>query len=108
MRKSERKDAVLSVIGSVCKWIFVISMCVFTLYPVIYTLLGSFKTNAELTLGGGIFPEHWRFDNYTYAFNKLDFGKYTLNSVVLAVLTVVFTLVTASMAAYIEIGRAHV
>lgn len=105
MRKSERKDAVLSVIGSVCKWIFVISMCVFTLYPVIYTLLGSFKTNAELTLGGGIFPEHWRFDNYTYAFNKLDFGKYTLNSVVLAVLTVVFTLVTASMAAYIVARR---
>lgn len=105
MRKSERKDAVLSVIGSVCKWIFVISMCVFTLYPVIYTLLGSFKTNAELTLGGGIFPEHWRFDNYTYAFSKLDFGKYTLNSVVLAVLTVVFTLVTASMAAYIVARR---
>lgn len=105
MRKSERKDALLSVIGSVCKWIFVISMCVFTLYPVIYTLLGSFKTNAELTLGGGIFPEHWRFDNYTYAFSKLDFGKYTLNSVVLAVLTVVFTLVTASMAAYIVARR---
>lgn len=105
MRKSERKDALLHAVGAVCKWIFVGSMCVFTLYPVIYTLLGSFKTNAELTLGGGIFPEQWRFDNYTYAFSKLDFGKYTLNSVVLAILTVAFTVVTASMAAYIVARR---
>lgn len=77
----------------------------FTLYPVIYTLLGSFKTNAELTLGGGILPEKWQIENYIYAFQKLEFGKYTLNSVVLALLTVLFTVTTASMAAYIIARR---
>lgn len=105
MTSSERKDAVIGLIGQVFKWIFVVAMCVFTLYPVIYTLLGSFKTNAELTLGGGILPEKWQFDNYVYAFSKLDFGRYTANSVVLAILTVVFTLFTASMAAYIVARR---
>lgn len=70
-------------------------------YPVVYTLLGSFKTNAELTLGGNFLPENWQFNNYVYAFQKLDFGKYFLNSVVLALLTVVFTLITSSMAAYV-------
>ena len=39
-----------------------------------------------------------------YAFEKLDFGLYTLNSVVLALLTVVLSVVTASMAGYV-IGR---
>ncbi len=105
MRPSERKDAVIQFIGQILKWLFVGSMCVFTLYPVIYTLLGSFKTNAELTLGGGILPEQWRFDNYVYAFSKLDFGKYTANSVTLAILTVVFSLITSSMAAYIVARR---
>ena len=105
MRPSERKDAVIQFIGQTLKWLFVGSMCVFTLYPVIYTLLGSFKTNAELTLGGGILPEQWRFDNYVYAFSKLDFGKYTANSVTLAILTVVFSLITSSMAAYIVARR---
>ena len=105
MRPSERKDAVIQFIGQILKWLFVGSMCVFTLYPVIYTLLGSFKTNAELTLGGGILPEQWRFDNYVYAFSKLDFGKYTANSVSLAILTVVFSLITSSMAAYIVARR---
>lgn len=105
MRPSERKDAVISIFGKILKWIFVAVMCVFTLYPVIYTLLGSFKTNAELTLGGSILPETWQFQNYIYAFQKLDFGKYTVNSIVLAVLTVVFTVSTSSMAAYVIARR---
>ena len=71
MRPSERRDAAVSFIGQVLKWAFVGAMCIFTLYPVIYTLLGSFKTNAELTLGGGILPEKWQIENYIYAFQKL-------------------------------------
>ncbi len=90
MRPSERRDAVISIFGKIIKWVFVGVMCVFTLYPVIYTLLGSFKTNAELTLGGSILPETWQIENYIYAFQKLDFGKYTVNSIVLAVLTSVY------------------
>ena len=105
MRPSERRDAAVPFIGQVLKWAFVGAMCIFTLYPVIYTLLGSFTTNAELTLGGGILPEKWQIENYIYAFQKLEFGKYTLNSVVLALLTVLFTVTTASMAAYIIARR---
>ena len=101
MRPSEKRDHVIYLIGQILKWLFVGSMCIFTLYPVVYTLLGSFKTNAELTLGGNFLPENWQFNNYVYAFQKLDFGKYFLNSVVLALLTVVFTLITSSMAAYV-------
>jgi len=102
---SQRKDLIFNWIGKILKVIFVSVMCVFTLYPVIYTLLGSFKTNAELTLGGSFLPSQWQFSNYTYAFSKLNFGQYTLNSVTLAVLTVAFTLITASMAAYIIARR---
>ena len=102
MRPSERRDAAVSFIGQVLKWAFVGAMCIFTLYPVIYTLLGSFKTNAELTLGGGILPEKWQIENYIYAFQKLEFGKYTLNSVVLALLTVLFTSYLLSM--FISVG----
>ncbi len=105
MRPSERRDAAVGLVGKILKWLFVGIMCIFTLYPVVYTLLGSFKTNAELTLGGSILPEKWQFENYVYAFQQLDFGLYTLNSVVLALLTVVFTVVTASMAAYVIARR---
>lgn len=102
---SQKKDVLLHVLGQILKWVFVGSMCIFTLYPVVYTLLGSFKTNAELTMGGSFFPSQWQFSNYTYAFSKLNFGQYTINSIVLAVLTVAFTLITSSMAAYVIARR---
>lgn len=102
---SERKDAIIGWICRILKFVFVAAMCVFTLYPVIYTLLGSFKTNAELTLGGSFLPKQWQFSNYVYAFQKLNFGQYTVNSIVLALLTVVFTLITASMAAFVIARR---
>lgn len=94
----------MKVVAAAVKWVFLIAMCVFTLYPVFYAVIGSFKTNAELTLGNSLFPEAWHYENYLYAFEKLDFGLYTLNSVVLALLTVVLSVVTASMAGYV-IGR---
>ena len=84
--------------GFVVKWLFVGIMCIFTLYPVIYAVIGSFKTNAELTLGGSFLPAEWQFQNYVYAFQKLDFGRYIANSVSLALLTVLFSVGTASMA----------
>ncbi len=103
--RSERKDAIIGWICRILKFVFIAIMCVFTLYPVVYTLLGSFKTNAELTMGGSFFPEDWQFSNYVYAFQKLNFGQYTVNSIVLALLTVAFTLITASMAAYVIARR---
>ena len=93
------------VIGQVLKWLFVGAMCLFTIYPVIYAVVVSFKTNAELTLGGGFFPEKWHYENYTYAFEQLDFGRYTANSVMLSLFTVLFSVVTASMAAYVMARR---
>lgn len=70
MRPSEKRDHVIYLIGQILKWLFVGSMCIFTLYPVVYTLLGSFKTNAELTLGGNFLPENWQFNNYVYPFQR--------------------------------------
>lgn len=90
--------------GKVLKWIFVGVCCLLTIYPVVYTIIGSFKTNAELTLGGKFFPDAWQANNYVVAFKNLNFARYTLNSLVLAILTVIFTVITASLAGYV-IGR---
>lgn len=87
------------------RWIFLIIMVVFTLYPVIYTLLGSLKTNAELTQGGGFFPKVWHFENYYQAFVQADFTKYTLNSVVVSVSVTVLAMVTCSLAGFILARR---
>ncbi len=81
-------------------YLFVGIMVLFTVYPIIYAVLGSFKTNAELTRGAAFLPEIWRFENYYQAFVKADFTKYTLNSVVVSLSVMVIASVTAALAGY--------
>ena len=92
------KKAWAALIG---KWIFLGVMIVFTLYPVIYTVLGSLKTNAELTQGGVFFPEVWHFENYYKAFIQADFTKYALNSVIVSASVTLLATVTTSLAGFV-------
>lgn len=101
-KKHLSKSAWAALIG---KWIFLFIMIVFTLYPVIYTVLGSLKTNAELTQGGGFFPEVWHFENYYQAFVQADFTKYTMNSVMVSVSVTLLAVVTCSLAGFIMARR---
>lgn len=98
MKKVHLSDKAQAALIS--KWVFLGIMIVFTLYPVIYTVLGSFKTNAELTQGGGFFPSVWHFENYYKAFIQADFTKYTLNSVVVSISVTILAVTTTSLAGF--------
>ncbi len=101
-KKHISKAAWLPLVG---KWVFLGIMIIFTLYPVIYTVLGSLKTNAELTQGGGFFPGTWHFENYYQAFIQADFTRYTLNSIVVSVSVTLLAVVTCSLAGFILARR---
>ncbi len=92
----------------IAKWSFLGVMIVFTLYPVIYTVLGSLKTNAELTQGGGFFPKVWHFENYYKAFIQADFTKYTVNSVIVSVSVTFLAAVTTSLAGFVMARKTFV
>lgn len=87
--------------GKIVVGVFLAVMVVFTVYPVVYTLLGSVKSNVELQTGGTFFPTEWHFGNYVEAFEKAQFMKYTWNSVILSALTMLLSLITSSMAGYV-------
>ncbi|MDF2597088.1 MAG: binding-protein-dependent transport system inner rane component, partial [Clostridia bacterium] len=87
---------------------FIAIMLIFTVYPIIYTILGSFKTNSELTLGGSFVPAVWHFENYYQAFVQADFTKYTLNSVVVSLTTMVVGTVTSALAGFVLARRTFV
>ncbi|WP_349669332.1 carbohydrate ABC transporter permease [Lacrimispora sp.] len=99
MKKVHLSDKARAALIS--KWVFLGIMIVFTLYPVIYTVLGSFKTNAELTQGGGFFPSVWHFENYYKAFIQANFTKYTLNSVVVSISVTILAVTTTSLAGFV-------
>jgi raffinose/stachyose/melibiose transport system permease protein len=81
-------------------WGFLLSVAFFTLFPVLMTVLGSFKTNMELTAGATILPKQWQFANYAAAWKQANFATYTWNSLFVSAAATVGTLIVASMAGY--------
>lgn len=81
---------------------FMLIIALLTLYPIIYVVLGSFKENQELLVGGvNIFPQKFVIDNYIQAWEQADFATYTGNSVYLAFGVMVLSLMLSSMAGYV-------
>lgn len=77
-------------------------LAIFTVYPIVYIVLGSFKTNSELVSGGlNIFPEHFNFDNYAQAWEMANFAQYTLNSFIIAFGVMAVSVFVSSMAGYV-------
>ncbi|SET89509.1 carbohydrate ABC transporter permease [Paenibacillus sp. NFR01] len=92
---------VQNLLGKTVLWTFLLIIAFITLIPVVITILGSFKTNAELTTGATFLPGNWQFANYGEAWEQANFSRYTLNSLIVAVASVIGTLLVSSMAAYV-------
>ncbi|MDG0795038.1 carbohydrate ABC transporter permease [Cohnella ginsengisoli] len=79
---------------------FLLLVAAVILYPVLMAVLGSFKTNAELSGGGSFWPAHWQFANYSKAWKGANFARFSWNSLFVSVAATVGTLIVAAMAAY--------
>ncbi|MBB3114444.1 ABC-type glycerol-3-phosphate transport system permease component [Paenibacillus phyllosphaerae] len=81
-------------------WALLLITAGFMLFPIVTAILGSFKTNLELTTGATLLPADWQFKNYVQAWNQADFSGFTFNSIYVAVFATAGTLLVAAMAAY--------
>ncbi|MDF2960399.1 MAG: binding-protein-dependent transport system inner rane component [Paenibacillus sp.] len=88
------------VLGWTLVWLFLLAIVICTLYPVLYTLFGSLKTNFELLNSTHILPKDWQWRNYAEAWKRANFAQYTWNSVFISVLSTVLNLLVCSMGAY--------
>ena len=99
---SGKQKAVMAVI-----WVLMLFLAVITVFPVVYIVLGSFKSNVELLVGGSnIFPSEWHFENYVQAWTGAKFATYTWNSVVISVGVMLISLFISTMAGYV-FSRSH-
>jgi len=91
--------AVVSSIGRVTAYVFLIAFAVAIIYPLLWMALNGFKSNAELFGDPWGLPKTWRFENFGKAWN-LGVVRYLMNSVIVAGASVVTTILFSSMAAY--------
>lgn len=78
----------------------------FTLGPVLYSVLGGFRTNAQLAENPAGLPDPWVWKNYVDVVTHSQFWTYALNSTVIAFLTTALVVVFGLMAAY-PLSRYH-
>lgn len=95
--ESNKTKAVNAVI-----FVLLAILAALTAYPIIYIILGSFKTNSELVSGGlKLLPEKFVLDNYAQAWEMGNFSRYTINSLVLSFGVMLVSVFVTSMSGYV-------
>lgn len=70
------------------------------LYPLIWLLINSLKTNTEIFIKPWSLPEKFIWENYIYAWNVGRIGRYMLNSFIVTAISVTLAIIFSAMAAY--------
>jgi raffinose/stachyose/melibiose transport system permease protein len=86
--------------GSPTVYALALVVVALTLGPVLYAVLGGFRSNAQLADSPAGLPDPWVFDNYRGVVTDELFWRYALNSTVVASITTVLVVVLGLMAAY--------
>lgn len=69
--------------------------------PVIYIILGGFRTNSQITTNPAGLPDPWVFTNYLDVLTEGTFWTLVLNSTIVAVATTIGVIVLGLMASYV-------
>src|SRR5690606_7719889 len=86
--------------GSILVYLIALVVVALTLGPVLYAVLGGFRSNAQLAADPAGLPDPWVGDNYRRVVTGEAFWNYAVNSVVVALITTVVTVICGLMAAY--------
>ncbi len=86
---------------TVIKWIIISFLVVIFIYPLILTVIVSFKAKAEVW--GNFFglPEKLQFHNYVDAWKRGHIGRALFNSFYISIVTVFFQILLSSMIAFL-------
>jgi len=85
---------VSSVLFTIFLWLY----AVISLYPLLWMIFYSFKSNEEIFVTNPFGPPiAWRFENYVNAWTQYDVPLYFKNSIIVGALTVAITIICAMM-----------
>ena len=89
-------------VSTVILYVILIFLAVIMIYPFVWSVTASFKTSRQIYGGNplDLIPRPFTLNNYKRVLELLPFGRFLLNSMLLATVVPVISIVRASMAAY--------
>lgn len=89
------------LIGNALCHVYLIILSVVAVFPLVWVLLSSIKTNGELTSNPTKFiPINPTLENFVHVIQDLEFGVNIANSIVIALCTTLIAIIISCMAAY--------
>jgi raffinose/stachyose/melibiose transport system permease protein len=87
--------------ATIALYAFLSLYCVASLFPMLWVLLSSFKSNTEIFSAILALPKSWSLDNFFKAWNGAAIGSGMTNTILVTVPTLIIVLLFGSMAAYV-------
>ena len=82
------------------KWVIIISFLFYAVFPFLWLVLASLKTNAELLNNPFTLPEVFQFKNYSNAIQEAGLGRLIINSLVISTSATFLNILFSSMCAF--------
>lgn len=92
---------VKKVLSRIIMYIVMLFTIIVSVFPIVWVVMSSFKTNGEIMSGPFVLPSSINFDAYRYLFEKYDFLVYSMNSVLVSVVPTLLSLLFFTMGAYV-------
>ena len=99
-RKNRVEEKSLTITRNVVR-IFLIIWSILIVFPILWAVLSSLKTNLEFGTNAWKLPEKLQWVNYKDAWEGANFSKYFLNSLILSVGTVALSIIMTATSAYV-------
>ena len=82
------------------KWVIIISFVFYAVFPFLWLVLASLKTNAELLNNPFTLPKVFQFKNYSNAIQEAGLGRLIINSLVISTSATFLNILFSSMCAF--------
>jgi N-acetylglucosamine transport system permease protein len=88
-------------INSTLLYLFLTFWLVIVVFPLIWVVVTSFKTDKEIFFSPWLPPAQLMFENFTRAWSKAMIGQYFFNTMIVLIPAIFFTLLISTMAGYV-------
>lgn len=99
-RKNRVEEKSLTITRNVVR-IFLIIWSILIIFPILWAVASSLKTNLEFGTNAWKLPEKLQWVNYKEAWEGANFSKYFLNSLILSAGTVALSIIMTTTSAYV-------
>lgn len=95
------RNMILKITGKAASYAILIFVVVISLFPILWVIISSFKTNGQILSSPFALPAAISFEAYAEVFQQYDMIKYACNSLLTAIISMTISLFIFAMAAYV-------